>query len=140
MSAEKPNLSPKKIEQKVEDRLGKLPNGIRKHIRRLKEEGKLEEALKVRKEAVERRSAQQKLEDKLNDSLRQAILGNEEEQAIGEFTATWIIAKKDNLTPEERIADLQSVYDNHPKEDKLLEESASKIRDEVSKLHQEANS
>lgn len=129
------------IENLVASKEPRLSKGIRRHIRKLKEEGKLSEALQVRKEAViSKRDAKQRLQDELNINLQKAIISNDpKEQVIGEFSATFIISHTEGLSQEERAADLETVYRNHPNEEAFLEGKASSLVAEISKLIKEAD-
>lgn len=142
MSIESPNLDLNFIEHRFADRELKLPKGIRKYIRRLKQEGKLEEAFRVKKESTERkRSARDKLNDKLNENLRDVVLSdNPEQRALGEFTTTWMLSKTGEIpTLEERRADLEQVYRSYPEQSDTLETKAPSIIAEVSKMVKEAD-
>ncbi len=45
------------LQHNIEERAFRLPNGTRKHIRRLKEEGNLKEATLVRNAAIEHQAS-----------------------------------------------------------------------------------
>lgn len=129
-------IDPNGLEKKFSEREMRLPSGVRRHIRRLKEEGKLEEALRIRTESTERkRSARERLEEKLNDNLRDALISDDPKaQALGAFTSTWILNKTGDIPDDERQADLATVYRNWPEQDNALIERASSIVVEISKL------
>ncbi len=129
------------IDKKFAEREQRLPHGIRKYIRRLKEEGQLQEAMIVRERAVEvKRNAREKLMDKLNKDVRNAILSDTaEERAFGEFEATWILAQTNEIDENQRRSDLGQVYENYPDLDKVLESKAAGIVTEVGKLVKEAS-
>lgn len=140
MTAEIHNLDLYSVERKFEEREFKLPNGIRKYIRRLKQEGKLSEALRVKSESTEKkRTARQRLQDKLDENSITAIVSDDpQKQALSEFTATWLLSLTGEISTEERQVDLGKVYDTHPDQEDNLSAVASSIVIQVSKLAKEA--
>ncbi len=129
------------IEKKLSERELRLPKGIRKYIRTLKEQGKLKEAMKVRREELEKKkSAREKLQDVLNLEIAESILSdNDKIQALSKFRATWILSQTGEIDPRERIADIENIYREHPEQDLELQEKGQKIIAEVAELVKKAN-
>lgn len=140
MSAESLSVS-LEIEQKLSDREPRLPKGVRKYIRRLKEDGLFQEAMKVRQSEIgKKKSAGERLAERLNADVRTAIVSdNEKDRALGEFDATWILSQTGEIDPHTRMADLDQVYRSYPQQEDILETKGPVIVTEVAKLVREAS-
>jgi hypothetical protein len=134
------NLNSFDIERRISEIDFRLPNGVRKHIRRLKEEGKLDEAIRFREESLKsKKSAREKLDNEKKACLRGILSNDPQSQAFAAFELTWIINKIGEITDEERYADLAQVYINWPDQSDALEGRASSIVAQLSKLVKEAS-
>ncbi len=129
------------IEQKFKARELRLPNGVRKYIRRLKEEGLFQEAMKVRQSEIGKgKSVGERLTERLNLDVRTVIVSDsEKERALGEFDATWILSQTGEIDPSMRMADLNQIYRTYPQQEELLEARGPVIVTEVAKLVKETS-
>ena len=118
----------------------RLPQGIRKHIRKLKEEGKLEEAIRFKEEARKKKTPKQKLEDEKYKNLKQLIIsGNPEEQASAAFRLTHILGMTGETTMSERHADLFSIHQTWPEQGSHLNDIEISTIVEISELVEAAS-
>ncbi len=110
------------IERKLQARELRLPNGVRKHIRRLKESGQFEEAVRFRQESVIKKMRPQKqLENTINSNLRDLIVSESPQiQAVSALKLTWIFSAKGEITDSEREDDLYTIHKNWPEQSDLL--------------------
>ncbi|HSX48839.1 MAG TPA: hypothetical protein VLE44_01105 [Candidatus Saccharimonadales bacterium] len=118
----------------------RLPQGIRKHIRKLKENGRLEEAIRFKEEARKKRTPKQKLEDEKNKNLKQLIISNDpEQQATAAYKLTHILGMTGETTKSEREADLYAIHRTWPEQGDVLSQIEIPTIIEVSKLVEEAS-
>ncbi len=110
------------IERKLQARELHLPNGVRKHIRRLKENGQFEEAVRFRQESVIKKMRPRKqLENTINSNLRDLIVSESPQiQAVSALKLTWILNAIGEIDDSEREADLYTIHRNWPEQSELL--------------------
>jgi hypothetical protein len=129
------------IERKLLAQELKLPAGIRKHIRNLKEEGRFEEAVRFRRESITRKIVPKKLlENMTNSTLRELIISNSPEiQALSALKLTWLLNVSGLISDSEREADLYQIHQSWPEQSELLKQKDIPIVFEVSKLATKAD-
>lgn len=77
---------------KTKEKEKRFPKGIRTQIRRLKEEGKLEEVALVRKTAEQKRTRRDIAFDEFGKTLAEVICADDPlEQAVAEIRVTWLM-------------------------------------------------
>lgn len=113
----------------------RLPVGVRRRIRRLKEQGMQEKAIGYRRGEVEKairkrkgKTKMQKAEEILDETIKQIVESDDpEKQGESLATATWLADFVGESTAEERAEDLSKILQEHPE----LEGKLSSIRDKV---------
>lgn len=139
-SEEKPAL-PQDLEE-LERLFGQkeqsLPKSVSAYIRRLKAEGRLEEAKLVAQQVRERK--EQTREKKATEELDRTIsklLKTDKPQEEGklEIRAIWLLEAAGVILPAERGQELVEILDSKaPELQAVLENQLAKIRDEVKRL------
>ncbi len=118
----------------------RLPQGIRKHIRRLKEEGRLEEALRFKEESRKKKTPKQKLEDETFKNLKQLLISNDpEQQSTAAFRLTHILGMTGETTMSERHADLYGIHQTWPEQGRHLNDIEVSTIVEISELVEAAS-
>ena len=111
-----------------------LPGGVRKRIRRLKEQGKVEKATvyrenelkKAREKRRQRNPRAAKLQDTLDEKTRLLDeIEDPKDRATENARIVWLKSELGDITSRERVSQLMKISDEHPKID------ISKIRKEV---------
>jgi len=128
------------LDKKIDEVKPKLPKGLRIAIRRLKQNGELDMAEKIRKEAFFKKVSQKRediarvqLLDTINDLLKG---GSPEEQVEREIRAVWLMNAAHIASPNTRVEDLEQIIDNSDTEglSDFVETNLPKIRDELKKF------
>jgi hypothetical protein len=106
--------APEDLEGLVAHKEVKLPSGIRKYIRRLKAEGRLEEAMSVGRQTRQNKS--QRREDKARAQLHQSIFDllttdDPETDGVTTIKAIWLLYATGEIDPDERLEELQASLD-----------------------------
>jgi len=102
------------FESNLDSKEPKLPAGIRKYIRRLKEDGNWDEAMEVRKREIGKRITRgQVINNQLNVSIRTLVDSDDPvQQYVHQIRATWLLESGDVITAEERKAQLGLIIDD----------------------------
>lgn len=124
------------LSKSLEAKEVRLPSGVRRHIRRLKEEGRWEEAMSLRRQEAGKktdRTREGKLQDLLNQNIKDLMLAkNPNQEAALTIEAIWLLEKKGEIEPEERFSNLMEVLNNTGVG--LEEEQLVLIRDKIAKI------
>jgi hypothetical protein len=131
----------------IESRLSsidpRLPKGVRKHIRRLKQEGKLTDAIifKTNEEKKKRaRSAREILEDYKKEDLRNLLFSNDQRiQANAAHRLTLVLNKTGETDNSERESDLFEVHKYWPEQSEDIQASEIPLINQLSQLAAEAD-
>lgn len=136
---------PEDLEKLWEEKDMRLPKSIRKYIRRLKNEGRLDEAELTRKKTLEAKRGkygdplvlkQVKARRALDRSIYNLLTTEDPEiEAELEIRTIWLLELTGEIDSSERTQELLEAIDSKaPLLREYLEERMPEIRDEVSKL------
>lgn len=107
----------KETEEISSDRFSRLPAGIRKHIRRMKESGDREGAFRVRKTLMQEQASK-----RLNGSLEKlGDIDDPVEIAAQSIKVAWLMHAAGQIDFEERFEQTEQIYEP------LTEEVAGKV-------------
>lgn len=126
------------LERKISEIDPRLPYGIKKHIRELKRQGRLYEAINFREQQLNvRRTPGQKLQLEKKLSLRQLLTSDSERiQALSALKLTWICSYQGEITDAQREADLFKIHRTWPDQgDYLLTQNAVILVEIANILH-----
>ena len=126
------------FEAKLQAKDPRLPKHLRTYIRRLKQAGKIDEAIKHREHFVhQRRNKNEIAVDELHKTIAEVICTDDPvKEAAGNIKVTWLLNVVGVIeTPEERKAQILEIYESTPEHVQVvLEELMPLIRNEVSPL------
>jgi len=126
------------FEAKLEAKDSRLPKHLRTYIRRLKQAGKIDEALKYREHFIhQRRNKQEIAVDELHKTIAEVICTDDPvKEAAGNIKITWLLNAVGVIeTPEERKAQILEIFETAPKHiQEVLEPMMPIIRNEVQPL------
>ncbi|OGM21467.1 hypothetical protein A2714_03340 [Candidatus Woesebacteria bacterium RIFCSPHIGHO2_01_FULL_38_9] len=128
------------IEELLASKEGRLPKGIRKYIRRLKEEGLLDRALRVSREQREKRKPYIKREERLQVAVGKILDMKDPKVVVVEAAvATWLLQDgeaEEGTTYDSvaRIADLDEIYELNPDLETHLEVAMPEAREEALRI------
>jgi hypothetical protein len=131
-----------KVEQDIEEQLEKkrLPRGVRKRIRQLKQSGYLEEAMELRRRAREKKRPLlkiQKARAMLYDTVEEIFESDDPGKlAETQIRAVWLMQASGLITSEERIGSLMEIIDSSKKDglDPEIEILLTKARNKYQEL------
>jgi len=137
-AGKKLEISRQGLEELINQKEPRLPNGLRRHIRDLKATGQLEKVMTVTDEGRERKyqTRQQRAENELKLSLRKIFETEDPQiQAIEEIRAIWLLHASGTITSAEKTEALLSTLDSKAPDLKAyLEGRLLDIRDELQPL------
>lgn len=124
------------LESLIQNKEPRLPKGTRTYIRRLKQAGKLDEALRVTQEHRQKKMPIYNVEKRLtvavgNILITQSSLETAQEAAM----ATWLLYRENEFTSGERITELKELSKLNPDLEPELADTAAQIRDEAMRLN-----
>ncbi len=128
------------FEEVFESKAPRLPQGIRKYIRRLKEEDQIDEALRVSREQGEKKKLHIKREERLQVAVGNILDTGDPEIVVSEAaTASWLledgeVEKGKDYDAKARTADLAELYELNPDLEGHLENVLSEVRDEALRI------
>jgi len=126
------------FELRLEAKDPRLPKHLRTYIRRLKQSGKIDEAVKRREHFIhQRRNKAEIAVDELHKTIAEVICTDDPvEEAAGNIRITWLMSAVGLIeTPEERKAQILEIFDAAPKHvQEALEPMLPAIRYEVQPL------
>jgi len=121
----------------------RLPKSVRIHIRRLKESGQLEEAIRIRKLAIGKRNVSRSALEKAHKELVETavdVVTNDDpaEVAKRSIQMLWLLSATGQVHPKDRTEEMREFLDalqeTHPQILLKVEPSLPEIRDSVIKL------
>ena len=126
------------LDAKLQAKEPRLSKSIRTYIRRLKESGKWDEAVRLREAMVTRRNTRQKLvADELHKTLAEVICTEDPvKEAAGEIKIIWLMNAANIIpTSQERNTEIIEILESRPPElQPQIEALMPRIRDEVEPL------
>jgi hypothetical protein len=123
-----------KFEAKLQAKEERLPKSIRTYIRRLKEDGKWEEAVRFRETITkQRRTRQEFAAEELHKTIAEVICEDDPlKEATGEVKIVWLLNAVGILGTESRKEEILGILDSQPEQlQPLLEQQLPGIRDRV---------
>lgn len=138
MAAERIQSCPEDIfDRKLQVKESKLPKSTRAYIRKLKESGKWDEAVKFRQRVVqERRNRTEIATEELHKTIAEVICQDDPvKEAAGEIKITWLLNAVGEIeTTQDRNKEILEILDATPSEfQPRVEQLMPSIRDEVTK-------
>lgn len=125
----------KSLDERLLSKEPRLPQGIRKHIRRLKEDGKLEEALRFARSQRDKKVRSLNAVGRLKEDVAIILESDDPKQeAVAAIEATWALSRLGDLEPSQRSADIMATLDNYPEIAGSLELELPKLRDEMQNI------
>lgn len=113
----------------------RLPQGIRKHIRKLKEDGRLEEALRFARSQRDKKTRSLNAVGRLKEDVAIILESDDlKQEAVAVIEATWALSRLGDLKPGERSADIMATLDNYSDIADALELELPKLRDEMQNI------
>jgi len=122
------------LDKKLRAKEERLSNGIRKYIRRLKESGRWDEAIKLGQiKREEKRNRRDFAAEELEKTLTEVICQDDPlEEASGQIKVMWLLSAVGIMTVDERKKEMISFLNSVPQEIQApLEKKLLVIRDGV---------
>lgn len=122
------------LDLKLQAKEDRLPKSIRSYIRRLKEEGKWEEAIKYRESINrQRRTRQEAAVEELHQTIKDVICEDDPlKEATGEVKIVWLLSATGVIGKEGRKEEILNILDAQPKKlQPMLEQALPQIRDDM---------
>ncbi len=122
------------LDLKLQAKEERLPKSIRTYIRRLKEEGRWEEAVRFREFVIKQKKTRQEIAvDELHKTIKEVICEQDPvKEASGEIKIIWLLNATGEIDQQGRREEIINIFDSQPQSlQAVLEKVLPKIRDEM---------